>query len=131
MGRAAVTRPASRRWRPRRDPHGRATVGRCRALGRRGPGARTVPGTGHCARAGAGPRAGTRTTPAAGLQRIEVLTSAPPDPTGPASDLWRERRFGAMGSAAHLVVRGGSDALVEWAVEEVAVLAAAVESLHP
>ena len=49
-----------------------------------------------------------------------MLTSAPPDPTGPASDLWRERRFGAMGSAAHLVVRGGSDALVEWAVEEVA-----------
>ena len=40
------------------------------------------------------------------------------------ADRWHERRFRAMGSVAHLVVRGGDGSVVEWAVAEIARLEA-------
>ncbi|HZP30691.1 MAG TPA: FAD:protein FMN transferase [Acidimicrobiia bacterium] len=58
------------------------------------------------------------------MQWVEVLSAATPVPA-PAvrargAERWHERRFRAMGSTAHLVVRGGPESAVDWAVAEVA-----------
>jgi thiamine biosynthesis lipoprotein len=47
------------------------------------------------------------------------------------ADRWHERRFCAMGSEAHLVVRGGDGSAVEWAVAEVARLEALWSRFRP
>jgi thiamine biosynthesis lipoprotein len=51
------------------------------------------------------------------VHRIEVLTTAERAPS--TADQWHERRFRAMGSTAHLVVRGGTGAMADDAVREI------------
>ena len=49
-----------------------------------------------------------------------AATASGPSPAPDPTECWFERRFRAMGSSAHVVVRGGSDELADWAVREVA-----------